>query len=149
MLLLRQQYEFPFGVNTMQFTFHFFSSENHWKLALQVTSCLFRLALRGYYVASLPRRFALCACNLGHFAPSGFALQFPIVHHRCMIQCSSTLLVLWCVQYIWYYVYFYASGDARSVTKHSSNSLSLRSMYVKSTQNVKCQASGFPSLESS
>ena len=31
------------------------------------------LALRGYFVASLPRRFALCARILGRFAPSKFS----------------------------------------------------------------------------
>ena len=42
-------------------------------LALRVTSCLFRLALRGYSVASLPRSFALCARIFGRFAPSKFS----------------------------------------------------------------------------
>ena len=42
-------------------------------LALRVTSCLFRLALRGYSVASLPRSFALRARIFGRFAPSKFS----------------------------------------------------------------------------
>ena len=40
---------------------------------MRVTSCLFRLALRGYSVASLPRSFALRARILGRFAPSKFS----------------------------------------------------------------------------
>ena len=47
----------------------------HKVLALRVTSCLFRLALQGYSVALLPRRFALRARILGCFAPSHFALR--------------------------------------------------------------------------
>ena len=39
---------------------------------MRVTSSFFSLALRGYSVASLPRRFALRARILGRFAPSKF-----------------------------------------------------------------------------
>ena len=41
-------------------------------MCVSVCLCVFRLALRGYSVASLPRRFALCARILGRFAPSKF-----------------------------------------------------------------------------
>ena len=58
-------------------------------LALRVTSCLFRLALRGYSVASLPRSFALRARIFGRFAPSKFSKKK---------VCLNRLEILWNAQ---------------------------------------------------
>ena len=121
-------------------------------LALRVTSCLFRLALRGYSVASLPRSFTLRARILGRFAPLKFSKKkrwsknFTALTRfaRSAASGEARPLALWSLRSLGLCALRLHSQSLRSIGLRARASRSLRSLGLCASRSLPtlCHSQG-------